>query len=171
MPLAPNSATLANPATVVYTAGLMGAVLPRIELPDGRKIDTPHPEWFSHQLRWRWLLDSWEGGEVYRMAVYGFDVKGMPIRNMIRHKREYPSPDDGNWGLMGRPPGTDPANQATDDDYELRRRARRFPAFSPRSSIGTWARSTRRRSSGKAPRPSWSGGKMSMAGAPRWTSG
>ena len=61
--LAPNSAALA------YLGALAG--LPRLQLPDGRTIDRPHPEWLLHQLRWRWLLDSWEGGEAYRTAVYG----------------------------------------------------------------------------------------------------
>jgi hypothetical protein len=129
MPLAPNSATLANPPTVVYAGGMVNTAMPRIKLPDGRTIDTPHPEWTRQQLRWRFLLDSWEGGEVYRMAIYGFDVHGMPIRNMIRHKREYPAAHDSNWGLMGRPPGTDPSNQATDDDYELRRARTPVPGF------------------------------------------
>ena len=63
MPLSPNSAVLAS---LAYQAGM-----PRLELPDGRKIEEPHLEWLLHQLRWRWLLDSWEGGEAYRMAVYG----------------------------------------------------------------------------------------------------
>ena len=90
----------------------------------------PHPEWLLHQLRWRWLLDSWEGGEAYRMAVYGFDIHGMPVRNLIRHKREYPSSFDANYAVQtGRPAGTDQANQATDDDYELRRARTPVPTF------------------------------------------
>ena len=59
-----------------------------------------HPEWREHQLRWRWLLDSLEGGERYRQAVYGFDVRGQPIRNLIRHKREYPDPRESGGGLF-----------------------------------------------------------------------
>ena len=51
-----------------------------------------HPEWREHHLRWRWMLDSLEGGERYRQAVYGSDNRGLPIRNLIRHKREYPDP-------------------------------------------------------------------------------
>ena len=62
--------------------------MPRLRLPDGRLLERPNPEWTIQQLRWRWLVDSWEGGEAYRMAVYGFDLKGMPVRNLIRHKRE-----------------------------------------------------------------------------------
>ena len=75
-------------------------------------------------------LDSWEGGEAYRMAVYGFDLHGMPVRNLIRHKREYPSSFDANYSpQIGRPPGTDQASQATDDDYELRRARTPVPTF------------------------------------------
>lgn len=107
-----------------------GAALPRIVLPDGRRVDAPHPEWQAHQLRWRWLLDSWEGGEAYRTAVYGYDPRGMPVRNLVRHKREYPaSPDGGAYPPNGRPFGTDPAHQATDDDYELRRARTPVPTF------------------------------------------
>jgi hypothetical protein len=104
--------------------------MPRLSLPDGRTIDRPHPEWLLHQLRWRWLLDSWEGGEAYRMAVYGFDIHGMPVRNLIRHKREYPSSFDATYSPQtGRPAGSDQANQATDDDYELRRARTPVPTF------------------------------------------
>jgi hypothetical protein len=104
--------------------------MPRLQLPDGRTLDRPHSEWLLHQLRWRWLLDSWEGGEAYRMAVYGFDIHGMPVRNLIRHKREYPSSFDANYSPQsGRPPGSDQANQATDDDFELRRARTPVPTF------------------------------------------
>jgi hypothetical protein len=107
-----------------------GAAMPRIVLPDGRRVDRPHPEWQSHQLRWRWLLDSWEGGESYRTAIYGYDMHGMPVRNLVRHKREYPSSlDSGAYPAHGRPFGTDPAHQATDDDYELRRARTPVPTF------------------------------------------
>ena len=80
-------------------------------------------------MRWRWLLDSLEGGERYRQATYGIDRRGLPIRNLIRHKREYPDPREPLGGLaadMSLPgglggAGDDPAALATDDDYELRR--------------------------------------------------
>lgn len=121
--LTPNSATEFMPGTTVVG-------MPSITLADGRIIKAPHPEWLLHQLRWRWLLDSWEGGEVYRMAVYGFDIHGMPVRNLIRHKREYPSPFDQTWAVQtGRPAGTDQAAQATDDDYEMRRARTPVPTF------------------------------------------
>jgi hypothetical protein len=122
MSLSPNSAAL---AILASQAGM-----PRLRLPDGRTIDRPHTEWLLFQLRWRWLLDSWEGGEAYRMAVYGFDIHGMPVRNLIRHKREYPSSFDASFSPQsGRPPGSDQANQATDDDYELRRARTPVPTF------------------------------------------
>jgi hypothetical protein len=100
-------------------------------------IQRRHPEWREHQLRWRWLLDSLEGGERYRQAVYGYDVRGLPIRNLIRHKREYPDPREvaGNFCdplLAGPFPytvGSDPAATATDDDYELRRARTPVPTF------------------------------------------
>lgn len=109
-----------------------------------------HPEWSEHQLRWRWLLDSLEGGERYRQAVYGADRRGLPIRNLIRHKREYPDPRElpGVGGLPGSQAvylaGTatgmaggaagftlsqDQAQYATDDDYELRRARTPVPTF------------------------------------------
>lgn len=122
MPLTPNSAAL------FFLAGQAG--MPRLTLPDGRTLDQPHHEWSANQLRWRWLLDSWEGGEAYRTAVYGVDSQGMPVRNLIRHKREYPSSfEPGYSPLLGRPSGSDQAGQATDDDYELRRARTPVPAF------------------------------------------
>jgi hypothetical protein len=64
------------------------------------------------------------------MATYGWDIHGMPVRNLIRHKREYPSPYDQTYSPnVGRPPGTDQYNQATDDDYELRRARTPVPTF------------------------------------------
>ena len=64
------------------------------------------------------------------MAVYGYDIHGMPVRNLVRHKREYPSSFDAGYSPQaGRPAGTDQANQATDDDYELRRARTPVPTF------------------------------------------
>jgi len=91
-----------------------------------------HPEWREHQLRWRWLLDSLEGGERYRQAVYGHDPRGLPIRNLVRHKREYPDPLEaaGSLGAGFLPAtGQDPSTTATDDDYELRRARTPVPTF------------------------------------------
>jgi hypothetical protein len=100
-------------------------------------ISRRHPEWREHHLRWRWLLDSLEGGERYRQAVYGFDLRGQPIRNLVRHKREYPDPRElgGSCGetffagLASSGEGQDPATFATDDDYELRRARTPVPTF------------------------------------------
>src|SRR3974390_3050979 len=136
--LPPNSATLMAPSTFggyapymygSYTQSGYGAN-PPIALANGGRIETPHYEWTTQQLRWRWLLDSWEGGEAYRTAIYGWDIQGQPVRNLIRHKREYPDPHDKTYSPnVGRPPGTDPAAQATDDDYELRRARTPVPTF------------------------------------------
>ena len=121
--LIPNSAMQFLPANLT-------AAMPIVALPDGRQIVQPHVEWFLNQLRWRWLLDSWEGGEAYRMAIYNMDMKGLPVRNMLRHKREYPAIREQTYSIQtGRPPGTDPAAQATDDDYELRRARTPVPGF------------------------------------------
>jgi Phage portal protein, SPP1 Gp6-like len=100
-------------------------------------IHRRHPEWREHQLRWRWLLDSLEGGERYRQAVYGHDLRGLPIRNLIRHKREYPDPRESGAMFSGLSyfgpddfsTGQDPAASATDDDYELRRARTPVPTF------------------------------------------
>ena len=61
------------------------------------------PEWQEHALRWRWLLDSLEGGQRYRLAVYGRDRHGLPVRNLARHKRERPDPRE---SLKGGQPGS-----------------------------------------------------------------
>ena len=87
-------------------------------------VKLKHPEWTEHQLRWRWLADSLEGGDRYRWAVYGQDRRSMPVRNLIRHKREYPPPGEQDTyvsvpssrvGIFGGP-----QVDATDDDYTLR---------------------------------------------------
>ena len=93
-----------------------------ITLPDGTKIIAPHKEWRRNAIRWRWLVDSWEGGETYRLAEYGRDRRGWPIHNLIRHKREYPDPYEiGYTPYNSRVPGTDQYAAAADsDDYQLR---------------------------------------------------
>jgi hypothetical protein len=106
--------------------------------PSPEIIRRRHPEWQEHHLRWRWMLDSLEGGERYRQAVYGYDHRGLPVRNLIRHKREYPDPREtpGASGVFAPPPNgpdgapaTDPAAFASDDDYELRRARTPVPTF------------------------------------------
>ena len=109
-----------------------------------------HVNWVEHQIRWRWLLDSFEGGERYRNAIYGPDRRGLPARNLFRHRREYPDPQmfpnvyQGFAGFLGSVnaqtqecgygpyPGTigaDPAATALDDDYEYRRSRTPVPEF------------------------------------------
>src|SRR5947209_20404525 len=88
-------------------------------------IGRRHPEWREHQLRWRWLLDSLEGGERYRQATYGIDRRGLPIRNLVRHKREYPDPRELLGGAFADLPlpggfastGNHPAPAATGHRY------------------------------------------------------
>ena len=120
---------------------------------DGRQVvQRRHVDWLEHQIRWRWLLDSYEGGDRYRNAVYGPDRKGLPCRNLFRHRREYPDPqafptiyegyagagsvmlDSSIAGGAGYGPfpgmlGADPAATAMDDDYELRRSRTPVPEF------------------------------------------
>jgi hypothetical protein len=118
---------------------------------DGKLVvERRHVDWLEHQIRWRWLLDSYEGGDRYRNAVYGPDRKGLPCRNLFRHRREYPDPQQfptvyqGFAGFMGMVNtqtqdvgygpypgmlGADPAATAQDDDYELRRSRTPVPEF------------------------------------------
>jgi len=90
---------------------------PKITLPDGRTIDAPHPEWAENWAKWRWLLDSYEGGDAYRFAVYPvpaspfvfLDATAMvgQIRNLVPHKLE--------WEM-----GPGAAGCPTSPDYALR---------------------------------------------------
>jgi len=118
---------------------------------DGKNIvERRHVEWLENEIRWRWLLDSFEGGQRYRNAVYGPDRKGMPTRNLFRHKREYPDPQqfpqvyqgfagflgmanaqtaDTGYGPFPGMIGADPAATAQDDDYEIRRARTPVPEF------------------------------------------
>jgi len=99
-------------------------------------VDRRHPEWRRHHVRWKWLLDSLEGGDIYRQAIYGYDTAFQPIRNLIRHPHEYPDPRQRfSFGPLGRPPGTDQYAQATDDPYELRRARTPAPTHLKRTLI------------------------------------
>jgi hypothetical protein len=109
-----------------------------------------HAEWLECEITWRQLLDSYEGGFRYRNATYGPDRKGLPTRNLFRHRREYPDPGSypqiyqGFAGFMGMASaktqdvgygpypgmiGADPAATHLDDDYELRRSRTPVPEF------------------------------------------
>ena len=122
---------------------------------DGKLVvQRRHVDWLEHQIRWRWLMDSLEGGDRYRNAVYGPDRRGLPCRNLFRHKREYPDPQlypttvSGFAGFLGGGTagridpslgsgagpfpgqlGADAAATAQDDDYELRRSRTPVPEF------------------------------------------
>jgi hypothetical protein len=114
--------------------------------PNGREVVLRrHPDWFSNQIMWRRLLDSYEGGDRYRNAIYGYDRRGMPNRQLFRHQREIPDPQLWNnymWGGYPNPeanlnaasavlsgasgpypgqPAADPAATVQDDIYETRR--------------------------------------------------
>lgn len=121
---------------------------------DGENVvQRRHSDWTEHQNHWKWMLDSYEGGDRYRNAVYGPDRRGLPCRNLFRHKREYPDPQylpgwDANQGFPGGGPGAlgeagsaqsgigpfpgqlgSDAGAAIDDDYELRRARTPVPQF------------------------------------------
>ena len=82
-----------------------------------------HPEWVEHHRQWTWLYDSWEGGERYRTAVYGHGPHGVPLHNLVRHKREYPDPTEADFASAATPDlvGADPSRRAWDDDFQFRR--------------------------------------------------
>jgi hypothetical protein len=107
-------------------------------------------EWNENHILWMRMLDSYEGGQRYRNATYGADRKGLPARNLFRHRREYPDPQQfpsvfqgyaGNAGNTGSSSidvgygpypgmlGSDPATTAQDDVYELRRSRTPVPEF------------------------------------------
>ncbi len=125
-------------------------VAPEDEIDGETVIRRRHIDFLQHQIRWRWLLDSYEGGDRYRNAVYGPDRKGLPCRNLFRHRREYPDPQQfpvvyggfvgglaatsGETQNLGFGPypgmlGADSAATAQDDDYELRRARTPVPEF------------------------------------------
>lgn len=80
-----------------------------------------HREWFRRHRRWRWLWDSYVGGDDYKEADYGTDSRGMRIRNLVRHKRDYPQRKNGDpYGGGIRPEGLDPTTTATESDYDMR---------------------------------------------------
>lgn len=124
-----------------------GAPAPGILDPEDGKdvVQRRHPEWAEHEIGWRRLMDSLEGGDRFRDAVYGYDRMGLPCRMLFRHEREYPdpkrNPEQTGGGYPGAPNvlvgeggalalqmgpfpgmlGADPASIAGDDIYELRR--------------------------------------------------
>ena len=160
---------------------------------DGKLVvERRHVDWLEHQIRWRWLLDSYEGGDRYRNAVYGPDRKGLPCRNLFRHRREYPDPQQypnvyqGFAGYMGMVNtqtqdvgygpypgmlGADPAATAQDDDYELRRAGRRCRNSSRRRSRSIWPKCMTRKSTARDRQSSRPGGPTSTGAGRRSTTG
>lgn len=95
-----------------------------------RIIDRRHRDYSENVLSWRRLLDAYVGGDQYRNATYGTDSRGLPIYNLVRHKREYPLPDEIQSGVaMFRPSGSDQYAIATTDDFEFRRARTPVPNF------------------------------------------
>lgn len=112
-------------------------------------VQRRHIEWTENQIRWRWLMDSYEGGQRYRNATYGPDRKGLPTRNLFRHKREYPNSQEfpstyqgyasylatstqslaSTYGPFPGMLGASPAATAQDDAYEYRRARTPVPEF------------------------------------------
>lgn len=110
-----------------------------------------HSDFIENHVRWQWLMDSYEGGDRYRNATYGPDRKGLPARNLFRHRREYPDPQefptiyqgyaaagvvsmnaqtaDVGIGPFPGQLGAAPSSVAQDDDYELRRARTPVPEF------------------------------------------
>jgi len=108
-----------------------------------------HQVWKENQINWKWLMDSYTAGKRYREATYGPDRRGLPLRNLIRHKREYPDSQlfPNNYqgfagtgsvlasaaGVQTGPwPGMLGAHQnatAWDDDFEYRRARTPVPEF------------------------------------------
>lgn len=131
--------------------GGSGGGRPKTDIAEIIKEQRWHIEWRKNFIRWRWLLDSYEGGERYKDATYGPDRRGLPARNLLRHKREYPDPQmfptgyqgfagftggvaDGilqgaNVGPLPGQLGAHPNATAYDDDYELRRAGTPVPEF------------------------------------------
>jgi hypothetical protein len=100
-------------------------------LAPGRElVRLQHPEYSEHLARWQWLLDSLEGGERYRRAVYtvaSFPYGGASFpyataapaltrRNLIRHKHEDDETDTHGTRVPNR-------------DYQLRLERTPVPGF------------------------------------------
>jgi hypothetical protein len=87
--------------------------------PGAEVVARRHPEYLAFRVLWQRALDSLEGGDAYRDATYGQDYAGLPARNLVRHKRETPTP--GQSPILQAASGSDSSSLANLDDYELRR--------------------------------------------------
>jgi hypothetical protein len=149
-PLPPGGGRGNRPAADAVPAGSRRELTTDPNLDGKLVVQRRHVDWVEHQIRWRWLLDSFEGGDRYRNAVYGPDRRGLPTRNLFRHKKEYPDSQtfpnvyQGFAGFLGSVNaqtqdvgygpypgmiGADPAATALDDDYEYRRSRTPVPEF------------------------------------------
>jgi hypothetical protein len=101
-----------------------------------RLIDRRHPEYSGYVEITRWILDTLEGGDAYREAQYGIDHYGKPVRNLLRHKREYPGLAGKLTDEFGEPLPFQVSyseildtNRSIDMDYEIRRQRTPVPSF------------------------------------------
>lgn len=112
--------------------------MPRLPADVVRRRLAGHAEYRASLVTIRRLLDSLVGGQTYREATYGRDLHGLPVHNLVRHKRERPNPQDrGPRGrsvdvILAAPvevrralepdrAARDPAASSGADDFELRR--------------------------------------------------
>lgn len=90
-----------------------------------------HPEWVEHENTWNRQYDSWEGGDRYRNATYGFDtVYRLPIYNLVRHKHEIPDHYDSATSGFDQV-GADAAARSAQGDFEYRRSRTPVPTLVP----------------------------------------
>lgn len=110
----------------MITQTYANGAFPPLVLPGGESIKHVHPEWAAHRTKWRWLLDSYEGGDAYRYAQY--EPVGLAVShslaagwgrrytfNLVPHKREW----------------EDDARSRVGDDYAMRLLRTPVPTFMP----------------------------------------
>jgi len=88
-----------------------------------------HPEWAEFEQTWRWLQDSLEGGERYRLADYRDKYTAGPKRNLIRHQRETPPPLTGNQLASADGTTVKALENAAESTYDLRLARTPVPGF------------------------------------------
>jgi hypothetical protein len=97
-------------------------------------ITRQHPEYLEYVETSRWILDTLESGDTYRHATYGSDLRGKPVRNLLRHKREYPDPPHYLRDEFGAPidvvrPEDADFWKIVEYDYDLRIKRTPVPRF------------------------------------------